>query len=139
MTYVATAPPVLVSRAAAAPAGRSETRWRNGWSLWADRCAWRTARSTSISLARVDFTDSQVKYLAPLAGLGKLDLEATDVSDLGLESLAGLSAPRDLNLSFTAVSDRGLAQLAPLTISAGCRWRACAPRVRVRASGKMGG
>jgi hypothetical protein len=41
----------------------------------------------SISLARVRFTDQQVKYLVSLHGLEQLSLEATDVSDAAMDAL----------------------------------------------------
>jgi len=68
----------------------------------------------AVLLARSSITDSQLRALAKLTGIEKLDLEATDVSDLGLQPLAGLTTLRELNLSFTSVSDRGLAYLAGL-------------------------
>src|SRR5262245_11585557 len=68
-------------------------------------------RIQSVSLARCSTTDAQLKALATLTAIEKLDLEATDVSDLGLQSLTGLRSLRELNLSFTSVSDRGLQYL----------------------------
>src|SRR5580658_10146118 len=113
--YVATAPPVLVSRAAAAPAGRGDQAVARWVESLGGRVRMAGGKIESISLARAAFTDAQVKFLAPLAGLQKLNLEATDVSDLGLESLAGITSLRELNLSFTAMSDRGMAHLERLT------------------------
>ena len=60
------------------------------------------------------FNDAQLKNLAKLTGLEKLNLDGTDISDLGLETVGKLANLRELSLSFTSVSDRGLAYLAPL-------------------------
>ena len=90
VSYVATAPPVMMSHAAAAPAGRDDAAVAKWLQSLGGQVQIADGKITSISLARVEFTDAQVKYLAALSSLGKLDLEATDVSDLGLESLVGL-------------------------------------------------
>jgi Leucine-rich repeat (LRR) protein len=70
------------------------------------------SRIQSASLARAPITDAQLKHLATLTAIEKLDLEATEVGDLGIASLAKLTHLHELNLSFTSVSDRGLVHLA---------------------------
>ena len=60
-------------------------------------------------------TDGQLKYLASLTRLKRLDLDRTNITDAGLEHLAGLSRLEFLKLRNTAVTNAGLKQLAGLT------------------------
>jgi hypothetical protein len=63
---------------------------------------------TSISLARVPFTDAQAAHLASIQTVERLDLEAaSEVGDLSLAAIGRMTSLRDLNLGFTSVSDRG--------------------------------
>ena len=52
-------------------------------------------RILSISLARMAFTDAQLKSLRKLAALEKLNLDGTDISDLGLKTVGRLVNLRD--------------------------------------------
>ena len=114
VTYVGATPTVSDASAAPAPAGKSQQALARWIQALGGQVRIAEGRIQAVSLVRVPFTDGQLKHLAALHGLEKLNLEATDLSDAGLESLAKLTGLRELNLSFTSVSDRGLVFLAPL-------------------------
>src|SRR5579863_7600541 len=115
VSFVNTAPSFASRRVESKPANSSEPAVAKWIESMGGEARVADGRIQSISVARLAFSDSQMKYLAGLTGLEKLDIEATDVSDLGVASLAKLIKLRDLVLSFTSVSDRGLIHLARMT------------------------
>ena len=72
-------------------------------------------RLQAVDLSSTSVSDAQLSYLSGLAGLEKLNLDATQIGDLGLASIEHLNGLRELNLSNTTVSDAGLSKLAGLT------------------------
>lgn len=72
--------------------------------------------STTIeaNLAGTRMTDEELKALAPLKEIRKLDLSSTKVTDAGLKELAGFKLLEYLDLTSTDVSDAGMKDLAGL-------------------------
>lgn len=67
-----------------------------------------------VSLSSTRVTDAELKGLAALTSLTKLDLTDTKVTDAGLKQLAALKGLTGLNLSNTKVTDAGLNELVAL-------------------------
>src|SRR5947208_8341877 len=114
VTYVGATPTVSGASAAPSPAGKSQQALARWIQALGGQVRIAEGRHQAVSVVGARFTEGQLKHLAALHGLEKLNLEATALSDAGLESLAKLTGLRELNLSFTSVSDRGLVFLAPL-------------------------
>ena len=77
VTFVKTVPPVSGVRAAEAPldpSDRAVAQWIQGLG---GQVRFAGDKIQSLSLARVPFTDAQLKSRAKLTGLEKLNLEAT--------------------------------------------------------------
>lgn len=68
-----------------------------------------------LSLALLDITDKDLRFLAGLTGLCVLDLTYTDITDKGLVYLESLTNLEYLSLVQTKVSDKGLVHLKTLT------------------------
>ena len=83
ITYVDSAPRVPISKNLAPPAGASEQAIAQWLQALGGQVQMADGKIQSISLARVPFDDAQLKHLAKLTGLEKLNLDGTDVSDLG--------------------------------------------------------
>jgi hypothetical protein len=60
-------------------------------------------------------SDDELKSLAPLTDLRKLDLGATKITDAGMKELAGFKSLEWLDLSSTNITDDGLKELTILT------------------------
>jgi internalin A len=66
-----------------------------------------------VSLISDKVTDADLKELAPIEGLRKLDLSGNAITGAGLKHLAPLGKLQVLDLSRTRVGDEGLKELAP--------------------------
>lgn len=69
---------------------------------------------TAVDLFLTRAADADLKELATLRHLGRLDLGATRVTDAGVKELAGLKTLADLTLGATKVTDAGVKDLAAL-------------------------
>ena len=65
-----------------------------------------------VSLINDKVTDAELKELAPLKNLRKLDLNGNMFTGAGLKHLAPLEKLQELDLSRTSVGDAGLKELA---------------------------
>ena len=66
-----------------------------------------------VSLINAKVTDAELKELAPLNDLRKLELDGNEITGAGLKHLAPLEKLEELDLSRTSVGDAGLKELAP--------------------------
>src|SRR5206468_1070798 len=102
------------------PAGKSQQALARWIQALGGQVRIAEGRIQAASLVRVPFTDGQLKHLAALHGLEKLNLEATDLSDAGLESLAKLTGLRGLRLTcaVSTSATRACPRLSPSRVYA---------------------
>ena len=91
VTYVDAAPRAPISKMAAPPAGEGEQGIAQWLQALGGQVRMADGRIQSIALARMPFDDAQLKHLAKLTALEKLNLDGTDISDLGLETIGKLA------------------------------------------------
>ena len=85
-----------------------------GAAAWVLSMGGKLTGNSEVVLARTPVSDAQLKFLALLPGLEKLDLEATDLGQEGLSAIAKLTTLKELNLSNTMITDQALAGLQKL-------------------------